>query len=388
MKICQVCAVDFTLKHFLLPLIEAMEKQNWSVTALCSDGEFIDEIRRQGFEVRVAKIERSLNPIKLVFSIHNMVTLFREEKFDIVHVHTPVAALAGRIAAKMSGVPVVIYTAHGFYFHDEMPRLKRLFFLSLEKWAGKYTDILFTQSIEDAACAKKELLQRNGDIYAIGNGVNPAKFNPNNILSAPKIREDLGIPSGAFVIGMIARLVREKGIVEFLEAAIKVASINKDFYFLIVGTRLDTDHASDVSSIIDKARKILKNRISFLGHRMDVPELISAMDVYCLPSWREGMPRSIIEAMMMAKPVIATNIRGSREEVEEGVTGVLVSTKNSDELAEKFLFCFSNPEIMKKMGKAGRIKAMSEYNEQKIVDNQLEIIKRFLSNRETDEAPI
>ena len=100
MKICQVCAVDFTLKHFLLPLIEAMEKQNWSVTALCSDGEFIDEIRRRGFEVRVAKIERSLNPIKLIFSIYNMVTLFREEKFDIVHVHTPVAALAGRIAAK------------------------------------------------------------------------------------------------------------------------------------------------------------------------------------------------------------------------------------------------------------------------------------------------
>ena len=282
----------------------------------------------------------------------------------------------------------MIYTAHGFYFHDEMPRLKRLFFLYLEKWAGKYTDILFTQSTEDAECAKKESLQRNGNIYAIGNGVNPAKFNPNKILSVPKIREDLGIPPGAFVIGMIARLVREKGIVEFLEAAIKVARINKDIYFLIVGTRLDTDHASDVSSAIDKARKILNNRISFLGHRMDVPELISAMDVYCLPSWREGMPRSIIEAMMMAKPVIATDIRGSREEVEEGVTGLLVSTKNSDELAEKFLFCFSSPEIMNKMGKAGRIKAISEYNEQKILDNQLKIIKRFLSNREPDEAPI
>ena len=88
MKICQVCAVDFTLKHFLLPLIKAMEKQNWSVTALCSDGEFVDEIRRQGFEVRTANIERSLNPIKFAVSIFRMVAVFRSEKFDIVHVHS------------------------------------------------------------------------------------------------------------------------------------------------------------------------------------------------------------------------------------------------------------------------------------------------------------
>lgn len=388
MKICQVCAVDFTLKHFLLPLIKSMEKQNWNVMALCSDGEFIDEIRRQGFEVRVAKIERSLNPLKFVFSIFNMFILFRNEKFDIVHVHTPVAALAGRIAAKLSGVPIVIYTAHGFYFHDEMPRFKRLFFLYLEKWAGKYTDILFTQSNEDATCAKKEFLQPNGRIYAIGNGVDPEKFNPNKITNVSKIKEDLGIPRRAFVVGMIARLVREKGVVEFLEAAIKAASVDKNIYFLILGTRLDTDHARDVTGMINKAKKLLKNRMLFLGHRMDIPELISVMDVYCLPSWREGMPRSIIEAMMMAKPVIATNIRGSREEVDEGKTGLLVSTKNSDQLAEKFLYCFNSPEIMKKMGIAGRTKALSQYNENIIVNKQVKIIKTFLSNRKPDETPI
>ena len=379
MKICQVCAVDFTLKHFLLPLIKAMEKQNWSVTALCSDGEFVDEIRRQGFEVRTANIERSLNPIKFAVSIFRMVAVFRSEKFDIVHVHTPVAALAGRIAAKLSSVPTVIYTAHGFYFHDEMPSFKRLFFLYLEKWAGRYTDILFTQSVEDAICANKEFLQPNGNIYAIGNGVNPERFNPNKVVHVSKIKKNLGIPPSAFVVGIIARLVREKGIVEFLEAAIKAASVNKDIYFLIVGTRLDTDHAKDVTNKINKAKKVLDNRVIFLGHRNDIPELISVMDVYCLPSWREGMPRSIIEAMMMAKPVIATNIRGSREEVEEGKTGLLVSTKNSDELAEKFLYCFSSPEEIKNMGKAGRVKALREYNENTIVTKQVKIIKKIFS---------
>ena len=364
-----------------------MEKQNWSVIALCSDGEFVDEIRREGFEVRTANIERSLNPIKFAISIFHMVALFRSEKFDIVHVHTPVAALAGRIAAKLSSVPIVIYTAHGFYFHDEMPSFKRVFFLYLEKWAGRYTDILFTQSVEDAICADKEFLQPNGNIYAIGNGVNPEKFNPNKIVNVPKIKKKLGISPTAFVIGIIARLVREKGIVEFLEAAIKAASINKEIYFLIVGTRLDTDHAKGVTDKINEAKKILNNRIIFLGHREDIPELISVMDVYCLPSWREGMPRSIIEAMMMAKPVIATNIRGSREEVEEGKTGLLVSIKNSDELAEKFLYCFCNPEVIKNMGKAGRVKALRVYNENTIVTKQVKIIETFLSNKEKNEAP-
>ena len=138
-----------------------------------------------------------------------------------------------------------------------------------------------------------------------------------------KIRNKLGIQDDAFVIGIIARLVEEKGICEFLEAAMQASDENDKLCFLVIGARLESDHAKGVNSKIKVTKDNYDGKILFLGQRT-IPVLLSAMDVFCLPSWREGMPRSIIEAMMMEKPVIATNIRGCREEVIDNRAGFLV----------------------------------------------------------------
>lgn len=381
LKVCQLCAVDFTLKHFLLPLIDRMEKEGWIVISVCSDGPNIGELRASGYNIKPVYIERSFNLFRHFKSVLVLTRYFKQQQFDIVHVHSPIAALVARIAAHLASVPTVIYTAHGFYFHDEMPALKRSVFIWLEKWAGQFTDILFTQSSEDAEIAKLEKLVPENAVYVIGNGVDPEKFNPNKIGNGMKTRKSLGIPDDAFVIGMVARLVQEKGICEFLDAAIQAADENDKIYFLIIGTRLESDHAQEVSSTINTAKEKLVNRVKFLGQRKDIPELISAMDVFCLPSWREGMPRSIIEAMMMGKPVIATNIRGSREEVIDGKTGYLVPTRNANLLKAKFLFCTAHHEEMKKMGQAGRKRALKNFDEHKIVETQINLIKNSIANK-------
>lgn len=375
LKICQICAVDFTLKRFLLPLIDAMEQQGWDVHSACACGEDAQELRSAGYQIHDIKIARSMNPVAALIAIIQLVRLFKDQQFDIVHVHTPVAALVGRVAAKIAHVPMVIYTAHGFYFHDQMPKWKQSIFIFLERMAGRYTNILFTQSAEDAETAINKKIAFQESVLAIGNGVDSRRFNSDLLPDQCEIRKSLRISAKAFVIGMIGRQVKEKGICEFLYAACEASKVNDELVFLLVGERLASDHSASVLHEISAATKVLGNRLIITGLREDIPQMLKAMDVFCLPSWREGMPRTIIEAMMMAKPVIATDIRGSREEVLSGQTGILVPVRSPKELAKAILFLASNPEKCISYGRAGRNRALSLYEESCIIAKQITRIK-------------
>lgn len=379
LRVCQLCAVDFSLKHFLLPLIDGMKIHGWDVTAVCSDGPEIPGMRAKGYVIDTIPISRSLNLFKHAVSVIRLVRYFRRERFDILHVHTPVAALVARVAASFARVPVVVYTAHGFYFHDEMPAWKRRLFVALERFAGRFTDLLFTQSAEDADTAIQEGISSAAVTLAIGNGVDARRFDPDAIGDGGELRQALGIPARAFVIGIIARQVVEKGILEFLEAAIEVAAINSDIYILMVGERLASDHADDVEAELQKANLALGKRLVATGGRKDIPELLAAMDVFCLPSWREGMPRTIIEAMMMGKAVVATDIRGSREEVVPGETGLLVPTRSPAALAEAFLKLARDRQMAKSMGMKGRERALALYDESQVIALQIRRIEHFLT---------
>jgi hypothetical protein len=188
MRICQICAVDFTLRHFLLPLVDAMQSQNWIVDSVCSAGPNTQALRAAGYTVRTVEIARTMNPVSALISTVQLVMLFRTERYDVVHVHTPVAAVVGRLAAWIVGVPLVIYTAHGFYFHEGMPAWQRRIFIWLEKMAGFWTDLLFTQSSEDAETAILEKIMPHHQVLAIGNGVSAKKFNFGQVGNRGKIR--------------------------------------------------------------------------------------------------------------------------------------------------------------------------------------------------------
>jgi len=374
LKICQLCAVGFTLKNFLLPLIDGMREAGWEVTAVCSDGKEIARLRAQGYRIGTISIARSMNPWLTLRSLIALTRYFRRQKFDVLHAHTPVAALIGRIAGKLSGIPLVIYTAHGFYFHDDMPRWKRAFFVMLERFGGCFTDLLFCQSAEDAADAVSEGIAPAGRVVAIGNGVDPARFDPAKVGTGEAARAALGIPQDAFVVGLIGRQVREKGVGEFLQAVASLADRHPRLWVLLIGDRLASDHAQGVEAEFAAAQKVLGNRLVAPGLRDDIPQLLAAMDVTCLPSWREGMPRTIIEAMMMAKPVVATDIRGAREEVVPEETGLLVPVRSPELLADAIERCLLDSDWGKALGEAGRRRALSLYDEQKVVALQLERI--------------
>ena len=164
MKICQLCAVDFTLYHFLLPLMRGISSCGHEVVGVCSDGPLVTDVRNAGFRVETLPISRSFDLYSHINSYRAMVRLFRRERFDVVHVHTPIAALLGRLAATHARVSTIVYTAHGFYFHDRMPTLKRTFFIALEWLGGRFTHVLFTQAEEDAAEAKRRVEREAAEI--------------------------------------------------------------------------------------------------------------------------------------------------------------------------------------------------------------------------------
>lgn len=381
MKVCQLCAVDFTLKNFLLPLIDGMQEKGWQVTAVCSDGPFVAELRSRGYRIENIHIARSMNPFAVMRSFITLVRFFRRERFDVLHAHTPVAALIGRVAARAAGVPLVIYTAHGFYFHKEMPRWKYRLFVAMERFGGYFTDLLFSQSAEDAEDAVKEGIAPRDRVLAIGNGVDVSRFDPRKVGAGGTVRKALGIPEAAYAVGCIGRQVREKGIAEFLRAAESLALRYPQAWFLLIGERLVSDHSRGIDAEMAAAKFALGERLVAPGSRRDIPECLAAMDLFCLPSWREGMPRTIIEAMMMGKPVVATDIRGAREEVVPDGTGALVPTRSPSHLAEAIARFIDDPGMGKRMGAAGRERALNLYDEKKVIALQVKRIEHEAGRR-------
>lgn len=378
MKICQLCAVDFTVDKFLLPLIKKLEQNNFDVTIICSNGKISEILSQNGYKFINTPIHRSLNIINGFRTIISLYKIFKKEKFDLIHVHTPVASFLARIAAKLYGKSIVIYTAHGFYFHDEMNPLKKYIFIKLEKFACNYTDFLFCQSKEDADFAINNNFLEKNKIFTIGNGVDTEIFNLQ-LYNSEQARLDLGIPIDSFVLGFIGRRVQEKGIVEILDASISICKLIPNFQLLLIGEKLESDHDNSVDDKVNEAKLLMKDKLIDLGYRNDISKLLSVMNVFCLPSYREGFPRTIIEAMMMSKPIIATNIRGCREAVNDGINGILIPTRNTQKLTDAILYFINNENIVKIMGKKSYESAHKFHNEENILNFQVNFIKKLLT---------
>ena len=374
MKICEICAVDFTIHHLLRPLFYRLRDSGHEVVGVCAEGPMLAPIRAEGFRIECIPSVRRLSPVAHIWAFFALVQIFRRERFDIVHVHTPIVSLVARFAAAVAGVPVIAYTAHGFYFHENMSPVVRALFVTAEWLAGRCTHVLMTQSAEDAKTAIRLGLCRGGVVEAIGNGVDLRVFRPPETVDENarlKLRRDLGAGPNDVVIVMIGRFVREKGYPELFEAMRQV-----DAKLWVIGERLASEYSRSMAPVLEDITRdaILRDRVSLLGRREDVSVLLSAADLFVLPSHREGMPRSIIEAMASGLPVVTTDIRGCREEVIDGETGRLVPVKNASALAAALQELVRDPELRRKMGRAGLARAHALFDESKILDRQLEVL--------------
>lgn len=389
-KICFVVAADITLKFLLLSELTFFKNKGYNVFVVCSPGKWLPDIKKEGFEVKEITIKRkAFTPIFDLVSLFQLFFYFKKEKFDLVLTFTPKPGLLGQVAAKMAGVPVIINTIFGYYFHENTPPLKRTFFIFIEHLAAQCSTFIFFRNQEDFETAKKEHIIKPGAAEYIGDGIdiekfNPARFSPEFIQdkksrllrnrgSSMESGQNLGISLKSPVIGIVARLVREKGYMELFEAFKKVLQIFPDALLLVVGPA-DLQKKDSISPDMVKSFGIEKN-VMFLGERTDVVELYSVMDIFVLPSYREGFPHSVMEASAMAKPVVTTDVRGCRNAIEPNVTGIIIPPKNAEALAKALIELLSNPDVAQKMGEFGREKAERDFDKNVLLHKMEEKIK-------------
>lgn len=379
-KILQICAIDVSVEALLKPLIRKLMEHGYVVHNACTDTGKFSELRNQGLHMIEVPIARKISPISNLKSICSLYSLIKKEKYDIIHVHTPVAALLGRVAAKIAGVRHIIYTAHGFYFHEGMPENQYRFFYLLEKFFARFfTDWLLLQSKEDYdLCVRAEFKEAKRIIH-ISNGVDISrKFNPGTVSREikEKLKIELGINEGDVVFAFVGRFVREKGVFELLSAFKSLKENRPNVKLLMIGDVLSSERDQDTGNHLQEM--LNDPSVTALGFRQDVPQLLAVSDVFILPSHREGLPRSIIEAMAMGKAVIATDIRGCREEVFPGKNGYLVEKNNAVSLYDKMVLMADDHQKRKLFGERSRAIAEEFFDEEKVTAKQLNLFDRLL----------
>lgn len=361
LKIAQVATSDKSIYLLLLDQIKALQEMGYEVTAVCAPGQWVERIRQQGVPVDTIGMVRELSPIHDLKSLIALYGYFRKRKFDVVHTHTPKAGLLGPLAAKLSCVPVVIHTIHGLLFHDGMPMWKRMIFYLPEKLTATFSDFLLSQSQEDIAVAIRTKLCSPKKIKYLGNGIDVTRFSPGKeYLDRSLILRELGLKEEDFVIGSVGRLVYEKGFSELFIAAEELTQKYPHVKFVIVGSHEEDQRDSVDSQWIE----LLKQRgaILFLDWQEDMFKWYSIMDMFVLPSHREGIPRACMEAAAMMRPIITTNIRGCREVVRDGETGFLVPLKNAKALANAMEQLIHDKQRRIEMGEMGRRHIVENFN--------------------------
>ena len=377
-RIVHVCAIDWTVQFMLKPQIKALQKAGYDVCAMCSSNKYLQVLEKNGIKIIQIDICRAFTPLQDLRTLWQLYRRFRKGGFDIVHTHTPKISLLGQMAAYYARVPVIVNTVHGFYFHDNMRPLKRKFYILMEKIAAKFSSKILSQSKEDIDTAIKLKICKPEIIRQLGNGIDLNRFCKKRFDTnfAVKKRKELNLQEDAFVVGIVGRLVREKGYMELFEALSGLLKKGYNVRLLSIGPK--EPEKPDAISVSETDRFEISDRVHFCGQREDVDELMMTMDIYTLPSYREGYPRSAMEASAMSLPVIATDIRGCREVVDDGETGFLVPVRDAKALEQAIERLIENKELRSEMGKKARKKAEVVFDEQNVINIIMEEYKELL----------
>jgi glycosyltransferase involved in cell wall biosynthesis len=384
-RIAHVATVDMTVRFLLLPQLRRLHAAGYDVTAISAPGPWVGEIEADGVRhVAWPHATRAWNPLSDARAFVELVQILRRGRFDVVHTHNPKPGVLGRVAARAAGVPCVVNTVHGFFATRESPLSKRLMVLTLERAAALLSDLEFYQSEEDLAWARRRSVVPTSKGILLRNGTDVEWFDPRRVRSEhlEMVRAELGIAADAVVVGTVGRLVAEKGYRELFEAARAVRATNPNVRFLVVGE----PDAEKPDAITKAELRQAAEDVVFAGWRTDVRDMLALMDVFVSASWREGVPRSVIEAASMARALVLTDIRGCREVAREGIEALLVPARRPDRLAEQIRRLVSDSDLRGRLGRAARARVEERFDERLVVDT---IARRYreLLDRKGIQAP-
>jgi glycosyltransferase involved in cell wall biosynthesis/ribosomal protein S18 acetylase RimI-like enzyme len=387
MKVAHLTTTDLTLRYLLLGQLRRLAAEGHEVTGISAPGPHAAALQAEGIRhLPWRNATRSWNPVADVRALAELVALLRRERFDLVHTHNPKPGVLGRIAGRLAGVPLVVNTVHGLYATPEDRLRKRTAVLGLEWLAGRCSDLELYQSEEDLRWAGRLRLARKGRSHLLGNGTDLGRFDP--ALVPPErvaaLRRELGLPDDALVVGAVGRLVAEKGYRELFTAARAVRQADPRVRFLAVGAPdLDKADAIGQAELGRAAGDVLVT-----GWRDDVRDLLAVMDVFVLASWREGMPRSAIEAAAMGRALVLTDIRGCREVARHDQEALLVPPRDPDALAGAIARLAADPALRDRLGSAARRRALENFSEAQVAERVVEHYRRLVGGPDLPGYPL
>lgn len=376
-----VTTVPVTLKVFLAPFAEHFRSSGWRVDALARDAAAHPELRTsfdRTFDIAWTRDPRSMLGIRgLSARIRELVL---NEHYDIVHVHTPIAAFVTRFALRklrrQSGGPCVIYTAHGFHFYQGQSTLPHAVYRAMERLAGKWTDYLVTINAEDHEAARGfGTIAPERVRFIPGIGVDTETFSPGAADPAHRaeLRRELDIAPDTFMVAMVAEFGEVKRHAFLLDALARVSDERVVVVFIGDGP-LETEIRQRVTTMG------LHSRVRFAGYRTDIPALVAASDALTLVSQREGLPRSVLEAMASGVPVIGTATRGIVDAVGQDA-GWIVAKDDAAALAAALDHAAVNPEEAAFKGAAARERVLHRFSLPRIIDAYQELYDEALASR-------
>lgn len=332
----------------VMDLTQALNKDLYEPVVLSfTPGPMVDRLREMGITTHVIETERPFN----IFKWQQVKQLLKDEKIDVVHAHGTRAGSNTFWAARQLGLPI-LYTVHGWSFHvDQKPLLLK------SRQLGE--KLLLSQA--DVTICVSNSNYRDGLAFSpmkravvVNYGVNLQKYNPEG--SFKDIRAELGIDKDTVLVGCIARVTVQKDPFTYLRAIAAVPA-SLPIKFLLVGN-------GDLKPAALQLAEELKigSRLVFLEARQDVPDLLRALDIYCLPSLWEGLPIGLLEAMAMAKAVVVTGVDGTKEAVQDGVNGVLIPPQSPPQLAEALMRLAADAPLRQTLGNAARQTVLREFN--------------------------
>jgi glycosyltransferase involved in cell wall biosynthesis len=369
-KILLFANTDWYIYNFRLSLAQELRNQGHEVLLLSPPGDFHELLQANGFQwISFPLSRQSIKPFPELLSIWHLTRLYHRIRPDIVHHFTIKPVIYGSLAAHILHIPGIInsITGLGHLFIDTgtRTRLLRTIASVLYRISLRRTQAIFENPEDRDIFIQNRLLKAEQSHLILGTGVDVEKFHPTG--------EKNGIP----VVLFSSRMLVTKGLMEFVEATRILKEKGIQARFALAGRTDPGNPASLSEGQIDVWKE--SGLLEWWGWRDDMPSTLAQADIFCLPSYREGVPNALLEATASGLPIVTTDVPGCRDVVTHGLNGLLVPVRNVPSLAEALETLLSNPQLRNNMGIAGREIAVNKFGLNKVNEETLMVYKQFLS---------
>jgi len=344
----------------ILALAQMAKAEGWEVDVLTTDPTFQAAVRKHGLGLLdLDVIRRPIRPLWDLAGLLRLRSVLKRESYRIVHTHTSKGGFVGRFAASMAGVPLIVHTMHGFAFHERSSLSKRLFYSTLERIAAVRCDQIVSVSEFHRQWAIELGICKRWKILTIPNGVGD---HVAQVAAPLTLRRQLGLSDNHLMLLTMARLAPEKGLDHLIQAAALLRLAVPHCRLFIAGEGPDRLKLERLISDLD-----ISDRVTLLGYRQDITELLAVSDIVVLPSLREGLSISLLEAMAASKPIIASNIGSHHEVASQGNIAKLVPPADVLALTNTILELIRNPTMAADLGINARRLFELRYTEHRMV---------------------